>query len=113
MMNVSGSGLVSDKSEFNVQVKIRLFGDVNDDGKVDSTDYNLLIYLSLIHIFTTDMNIVFTFKKCFGPTEPTPNPTEPTEPTRPTEPTAPTDPTRPPEPTAPTDPCLLYTSRCV
>ena len=41
---------------------------------------------------TTDMNIVFTFKKCFGPTEPTTNPTEPTEPTRPTEPTAPTDP---------------------
>lgn len=44
---VSGSGLVSDKSEFNVQVKIRLFGDVNDDGKVDSTDYNLIVYHSL------------------------------------------------------------------
>lgn len=52
---VSGSGLVSDKSEFNVQVKIRLFGDVNDDGKVDSTDYNLIIYHSLgIETLTDD-----------------------------------------------------------
>ena len=52
---VSGSGLVSDKSEFNVQVKICLFGDVNDDGKVDSTDYNLIVYHSLgIETLTDD-----------------------------------------------------------
>ena len=42
-------------SEFNVQVKIRLFGDVNDDGKVDSTDYNLIVYHSLgIETLTDD-----------------------------------------------------------
>jgi len=52
---VSGSALISDKSEFNVQVKIRLFGDVNDDGKVDSTDYNLIVYHSLgIETLTDD-----------------------------------------------------------
>lgn len=52
---VSGSALISDKSGFNVQVKIRLFGDVNDDGKVDSTDYNLIVYHSLgIETLTDD-----------------------------------------------------------
>ena len=73
---------------------------VNGKDYTGKLQYGMLRFDSV----TTDMNIVFTFKKCFGPTEPTTNPTEPTEPTRPTEPTAPTDPTRPTEPTAPTDP---------
>ena len=61
---------------------------VNGKDYTDKLQYGMLRFDSV----TTDMNIVFTFKKCFGPTEPTTNPTEPTEPTRPTEPTAPTDP---------------------
>lgn len=61
---------------------------VNGKDYTDKMQYGMLRFDSV----TTDMNIVFTFKKCFGPTEPTTNPTEPTEPTRPTEPTAPTDP---------------------
>lgn len=73
---------------------------VNGKDYTGKLQYGMLRFDSV----TTDMNIVFTFKKCFGPTEPTTNPTEPTEPTRPTEPTVPTDPTRPTEPTAPTDP---------
>lgn len=61
---------------------------VNGKDYTDKLQYGMLRFDSV----ATDMNIVFTFKKCFGPTEPTTNPTEPTEPTRPTEPTAPTDP---------------------
>lgn len=52
---------------------------VNGKDYTDKLQYGMLRFDSV----TTDMNIVFTFKKCFGPTEPTTNPTEPTEPTNP------------------------------
>lgn len=48
---------------------------VNGKDYTDKLQYGMLRFDSV----ATDMNIVFTFKKCFGPTEPTTNPTEPTE----------------------------------
>lgn len=47
---------------------------VNGKDYTGKLQYGMLRFDSV----TTDMNIVFTFKKCFGPTEPTTNPTEPT-----------------------------------
>ena len=43
---------------------------VNGKDYTDKLQYGMLRFDSV----TTDMNIVFTFKKCFGPTEPTTNP---------------------------------------
>lgn len=43
---------------------------VNGKDYTDKMQYGMLRFDSV----TTDMNIVFTFKKCFGPTEPTTNP---------------------------------------
>lgn len=43
---------------------------VNGKDYTDKLQYGMLRFYSV----TTDMNIVFTFKKCFGPTEPTTNP---------------------------------------
>lgn len=55
---------------------------VNGKDYTDKLQYGMLRFDSV----TTDMNIVFTFKKCFGPTEPTTNPTEPTNPSGTTNP---------------------------
>lgn len=43
---------------------------VNGKDYTDKLQYGMLRFDSV----TTDMNIVFTFEKCFGPTEPTTNP---------------------------------------
>lgn len=49
---------------------------VNGKDYTDKLQYGMLRFDSV----TTDMNIVFTFKKCFGPTEPTTNPSGTTNP---------------------------------
>lgn len=51
---------------------------VNGKDYTDKLQYGMLRFDSV----TTDMNIVFTFKKCFGPTEPT-APTDPSGTTNP------------------------------
>lgn len=49
---------------------------VNGKDYTGKLQYGMLRFDSV----TTDMNIVFTFKKCFGPTEPTTNPSGTTNP---------------------------------